>query len=88
MSIKINPLPIGDVSIGAGEIDAARLIARAARSLYEIYPGIHYHIASGNAEFVLEQLEKGLIDFFNYITSGKQRYSVYVEIKRGLRFVQ
>lgn len=54
---------IGDVYIGTGETDAVRLIARAARSLYETYPGIHYHIASGNAEFVLEQLEKGLIDF-------------------------
>ncbi len=54
---------VGDVYIGTGETDAVRLIARAAKSLYEIYPGIHYHIASGNAEFVLEQLEKGLIDF-------------------------
>ena len=54
---------VGDLYIGTGETDAVRLIARAARSLYETYPGIHYHIASGNAEFVLEQLEKGLIDF-------------------------
>ncbi|MBP3702780.1 MAG: LysR family transcriptional regulator [Lachnospiraceae bacterium] len=54
---------VGDVYIGTGETDAVRLIARTARSLYEIYPGIHYHIASGNADFVLEQLEKGLIDF-------------------------
>lgn len=54
---------MGDVYIGTGETDAIRLIAKTARSLYETYPGIHYHIASGNAEFVLEQLEKGLIDF-------------------------
>lgn len=54
---------MGDVYIGTGETDAVRLIAKAARSLYETYPGIHYHIASGNASFVLEQLEKGLIDF-------------------------
>ncbi len=54
---------VGDVYIGTGETDAVRLIARTARSLYETYPGIHYHIASGNARFVLEQLEKGLIDF-------------------------
>lgn len=54
---------VGDVYIGTGETDAVRLIAKTARSLYETYPGIHYHISSGNAEFVLEQLEKGLIDF-------------------------
>ena len=58
-----DPVVVGDVYIGTGETDAIRLIARAARSLYETHPGIHYHISSGNAEFVLEQLEKGLIDF-------------------------
>lgn len=34
-----------------------------ARELQNIYPGIHYHISSENAEFVMEQLDKGLIDF-------------------------
>ncbi len=54
---------MGDVHIGTGETDAVRLIAMAAKKLYKIYPGIHYHISSGNAEFVVEQLDKGLIDF-------------------------
>lgn len=54
---------IGDVYIGTGETDAVRFIAKVAKKLYAAYPGIHYHIASGNAEFVLEQLDKGLIDF-------------------------
>ncbi|MCM1124436.1 MAG: LysR family transcriptional regulator [Eubacterium sp.] len=54
---------VGDVYIGTGETDAVRFIAKAARKLYKTYPGIHYHIASGNSEFVLEQLDKGLIDF-------------------------
>lgn len=54
---------VGDVYIGAGETDAVRFIAKAARKLYATYPGIHYHIASGNAAFVMEQLDKGLIDF-------------------------
>lgn len=54
---------VGDVSIGTGETDAVRFIAKAARELYKTYPGIHYHISSGNAQFVIEQLDKGLIDF-------------------------
>lgn len=54
---------VGDVYIGTGETDAVRFVAQAARELYRSYPGIHYHIASGNAEFVMEQLDKGLIDF-------------------------
>lgn len=54
---------MGDVYIGTGETDAVRLIARAAKTLQESHPGIHYHISSGNATFVMEQLDKGLIDF-------------------------
>lgn len=54
---------VGDVCIGTGETDAVRFIARAAKELYASYPGIHYHISSGNSDFVSGQLDKGLIDF-------------------------
>lgn len=53
----------GDVYIGAGETDTVRQLARAAQALQQRCPGIRYHIASGNANFVLEQLDKGLVDF-------------------------
>ncbi|MBS6195963.1 MAG: LysR family transcriptional regulator [Clostridiales bacterium] len=65
---------IGDVYIGTGETDAFRLLAKAAKELQNTYPGIHYHISSGNGEFVMEQLDKGLIDFgliFGDATSEK-----------------
>ena len=54
---------MGDVYIGTGETDGVRLMAKAAGRLQEQYPGIHYHISSGNASRVMEQLDKGLIDF-------------------------
>ena len=54
---------IGDVYIGTGETDGVRLIARAAKTLQNRYPGISYHISSGNASLVSEYLDKGLIDF-------------------------
>lgn len=53
----------GDVSIGAGESEVIRLVARAADRLHKEHPAIHYHISSGNSVFVLDQLNKGLIDF-------------------------
>jgi len=53
----------GDVCIGAGESQAIRLFAKAAKELRTAYPDIHYHIFSGNSVYVMEQLEKGLIDF-------------------------
>ena len=54
---------VGDVYIGTGETDIVRLFAQTAKEIKKNYPDIHYHISSGNAEYVLESLDKGLIDF-------------------------
>ena len=53
----------GNVFIGAGETEIVRLFAKVANILQKKYPDIKYHISSGNAEHVLEYLDKGLIDF-------------------------
>lgn len=67
----------GDVYIGAGETDAVRYLARAARELQKEYPDIHYHISSGDTTDVLESLDKGLIDFgllFGAVDTSKYEY--------------
>ena len=64
----------GNVFIGAGETETVRLFAQVAKKLQQKYPDIRYHISSGNAEHVLEYLDKGLIDFgllFTEIDSHK-----------------
>lgn len=53
----------GDVYIGAGETEAVRLLAQAAKQLNEGHPRIRYHLYSGNAENVTERLDRGLLDF-------------------------
>lgn len=53
----------GNVFIGAGETETVRLFAKAAKEIQKKYPDIQYHISSGNAEHVLDYLDKGLIDF-------------------------
>ena len=54
-----------------------RLLARSAGSLKKLYPGIHYHISSGNSVFVKEQLDKGLIDFgIIFGTPDTKKYEV------------
>lgn len=73
-----NQVIVGDVYIGTGETDAVRFIAKAAKELYNTYPGIRYHISSGNSEYVLEQLDKGLIDFG--IVFGSVDHSKYNSI--------
>ena len=69
----------GDVYIGAGESDVNRLLGRAAFQLRENYPGIAFHISSGNAVYVLEQLDRGLIDFG--LVYGPVDHSKYESIR-------
>ena len=53
----------GDIYIGGGETDAVKLVAQIAKQLRESYPGIRYHLYSGNSDDVTERLDKGLLDF-------------------------
>lgn len=53
----------GDVYIGAGETDGVRLLTRAAQRTQTAYPDIHFHISSGDGADVIDDLDKGLIDF-------------------------
>ena len=73
----------GNVFIGAGETETVRLFAQVAKKLQQKYPDIRYHISSGNAEHVLEYLDKGLIDFGLLFTEiDLQKYeAVRVPIK-------
>ena len=52
-----------DIYIGSGETDVIKLVAQIAYELRVSYPGIHYHLYSGNSEDVTERLDKGLLDF-------------------------
>lgn len=74
---------VGDVYIGTGETDIIRFMAKAAKKIQEQYPDIHYHISSGNAEYVLEYLDKGLIDFgLIYGTADPKKYeSIPIPVK-------
>lgn len=60
---NIDGMISGDVHIGAGETQAIRLLAKTACRLCEIHPHIHYQLFSGNADDVMEKLDKGLLDF-------------------------
>lgn len=53
----------GDITIGAGETDGVRILARAAQELRQQYPLVHLHIISGDKARVTEELDRGLIDF-------------------------
>lgn len=67
----------GDITVGAGETDGVRLLAKAAQSLQEKYPLIHLHIFSGDKSTITEQLDRGLIDFglvFGEVDTARYEY--------------
>ena len=53
----------GDIYLGCGETNAMKLIAELFNDLHKEYPGVHFHMYSGNAEDVLDRLDKGTLDF-------------------------
>lgn len=53
----------GDITVGAGETDGLRCLTKAARELQKDYPLVRFHVVSGDAITVLENLDKGLVDF-------------------------
>ncbi len=57
----------GAIHIGAGETRAFRVIAKSLSELMERRPGIRFHLYSGNAEDIMERLDKGLLDFGLFI---------------------
>ena len=69
----------GNIYIGAGESAGNRILAKTAFALRQDYPDVNFHISSGNSVFVMEQLDKGLIDFG--VIYGEVNHSKYDSIK-------
>lgn len=53
----------GAISIGGGETHAMQAIARIACDIQRDYPDVKFDLYSGNADDVIDRLDKGLIDF-------------------------
>lgn len=53
----------GEIYMGSGETEAVSTITKVAKDLQEEHPLIRYHIYSGDAEHIVDRLDKGLIDF-------------------------
>lgn len=52
----------GSIHIGSGETYVINLLFREIKVIRDAYPDIRFHIFSGNADYVTEQLDNGLID--------------------------
>ena len=57
----------GDIFIGSGETGAVRYLGRTLYKMRSTYPGVRFHLFSGNGEDVSDRLDKGLIDFALFV---------------------
>lgn len=61
--ISMDDITGGDIYFGLAESYRIRLLARELHVLKQKYPGLTYHITSGDTEQVTDKLDKGLLDF-------------------------
>jgi DNA-binding transcriptional LysR family regulator len=61
--LSLDDITGGDLYFGLAESYQIRYLARELHLLKKQYPGLKYHITSGDTEQVTEKLDKGLLDF-------------------------
>lgn len=61
--VSLDDITGGDLYFGLAESFQIRYLAHAIHSFKKTYPGLRYHITSGDTEQVMEKLDKGLLDF-------------------------
>lgn len=76
----------GDIYFGCGETHAMEPITEIFKELQSEYPDIHFHIHSGDADGVLERLDKGLLDAGLLIGPIRQEKYDYFAIHQKDKF--
>ena len=61
--LSLDDITGGELYLGLAESYQIHYLARELRALKGVYPGLRYHITSGDTEQVTEKLDKGLLDF-------------------------
>lgn len=61
--VSLDDMTGGELFLGLAESYQIKYIADAIKYLKNRFPGLHYHITSGDTEQVAEKLSKGLLDF-------------------------
>ena len=61
--LSLDDITGGELYLGLAESWQIRYLAKGIRKLKNKYPGLTYHITSGDTEQVTEKLDRGLLDF-------------------------
>ncbi|WP_430601816.1 hypothetical protein IGJ02_001882 [Enterococcus sp. DIV0724b] len=75
-----NEVISGEITIGGGETQAFEFLGRILHELRDNYPEINIHLYSGNADDVLEKIDKGLLDFGLVIDPVEKQKYEYIRL--------
>lgn len=73
----------GDIYLGCGETPAMEFITSIFKQMQTEYPGLSFHIHSGDAGTVLERLDKGLLDAGLLLGPMQQEKYDYLDLDRS-----
>ena len=76
----------GDITIGCGETAAMDVIIQQFAEFHRRYPDVKFHIHSGDADMVLERLDKGLVDMGLLLGPIRQEKYDYLNIHQSDTF--
>ncbi|MGY3777493.1 LysR family transcriptional regulator [Isobaculum melis] len=75
-----NEVISGKITIGGGETQAFEFLGRIFHELRDNYPEINIDLYSGNADDVLEKIDKGLLDFGLVIDPVEKQKYEYIRL--------
>lgn len=52
----------GEISIGCGITEATQTMGKLIKSFHELYPKVSFHIKNGNSDYIVENIDNGLLD--------------------------
>ncbi len=73
----------GDIYLGCGETPAMEFIVKIFEAILEDFPQIRIHLYSGDADAVMERLEKGLLDLGLLLGPIQHEKYDYLNLKRS-----
>lgn len=70
----------GDIYIGCSESECNRIVMRTMYLTQKEYPNIKFHVVSGNAQYVTDQLEQGLFDLGIVVDPTNLTYYDFIKL--------
>ena len=76
----------GDIYVGYGETPAVAMLMDVYGEIQKEHPDIHLHIYSGNAENILERMDKGILDVGLLLGAPRMEKYDYIDLPYADQF--